>query len=187
MMADNSLLIKIRERSAKIRNRYPNLFTELSEKFIFNGSILCYGCGQGQEVITINEYFPDHNIVGVDINENVLEKCKQNCGKMYNVGIYHVSEFIELNMTFDVVFCLNVFKRLKSEYTLQQFDNNLTDVSKFLSINGILVLDGIQYDFEDTETYKTQYELFTMECDGERTHKKHSFKHYCYRKIHEIR
>lgn len=178
----NSLVKKIRERSAKIINRYPDLFSELSCLDINKNKILSYGCGLGEELITLSSYFVDSDILGVDISHRALESSRKKIKlkEIKNINLLSTKEFLELEIKFDIIFALNVFKRLKGDYSLEEFCQNIEDLSGYLDVGGILILEGIQYNFEETNFFKQNFEVLPLisKPKGGR----HSFKNYAFKK-----
>ncbi len=176
------LKTKIRERSAKVNNRYPNLFTELS---LINKpeNILCYGCGLGEECLSIAKYFPNSIVYGVDISDKAIKSCKNKCQKIPNIKVMHLDKFLNEINNFDIIFALNVFKKLRGEYTKELYELQLKELIVYLKINGILVLDGIQYDFTTTEIFKNYFQILSIDADKFIKKDKFSFHNYCFRMI----
>lgn len=178
----SNLNIKIREKSAKVMNRYPELFDELSIRFNPK-NILCYGCGFGEECISIYEHFPESMIYGVDISTKTTTSARKKCKEIKNINILDINEFLEKKITFDLIFALNVFKKLNSFYEFTLFDIQLKELTDFLNYNGFLVLDGIQYNFITTETYKNNFNIYQLSSDSFIKKDKFSFNNYCFQKI----
>ena len=181
-MVESSLLTKIRERSARKMDRYPELFSEISSKSVDKKSILSYGCGFGEELITLEKYFKLSDITGVDISEKARFSCADKISGYKNIFIKSVDDLLLEGKKFDIVFALNVFKRLRSEYSFQEYSSNLSDVSEFVKSGGLFVLDGIQYDFENTDLFKNEFTIFNMDCDSSTNKSRHSYNHYVFRK-----
>jgi SAM-dependent methyltransferase len=176
---------KIRERSAKISNRYPELFTELSCT-TKPSSILCYGCGFGEECLSIAQYFPNSIIYGVDISEKAIRSCKNKCQNISNITILSLDDFLKNTQRFDMIFALNVFKKLRGEYTKNLYELQLSELSTYLNLDGLLVLDGIQYDFTTTEIFKNHFKIYSMATDKNIRKHKFSFNNYCFQYIYSI-
>ena len=59
----------IRHRSAKIADRYTEIWADLSKSNYLSNRILSYGCGFGEECFSISKHFPNSKIKGVDIQQ----------------------------------------------------------------------------------------------------------------------
>lgn len=68
----------IQKSTATKLNRYSSLFEDI-KKFYPNNTvkILVYGCSTGEELVTLNNIFPDNEIFGVEIDENAIAKAKK--------------------------------------------------------------------------------------------------------------
>ncbi|MGG7620247.1 hypothetical protein [Bacillus coreaensis] len=60
-------------------DRYPKIFTACQKYFEGKEDIkiLSYGCSTGEEVLTLRRYFPNAQIIGVDINKQSLVTCSK--------------------------------------------------------------------------------------------------------------
>src|SRR5687767_8594892 len=65
--------------SVTATDRYPELFTEVRSVVHDkrNLSILSFGCSTGEECFTMQSYFPNARITGVDINKSNLRKANR--------------------------------------------------------------------------------------------------------------
>ena len=157
----------IRTRSAKRKNRYPELFKYLSNIFS-EVKILSYGCGY-EEPFTLADYFVNSDIVGCDVKSKVIERCKEKNDKK-NLKFITTKELInETPSSFDIIFALNVFKRLRlseeemeEEFPISLYDKQVSELDQFLDKGGLLVLIGCTYSFLDTKTSKG-YNVYKQE------------------------
>lgn len=155
-----SLLNKLtRVRSANRMNRYPTLFQELSE-MVQPKRILSYGCGFGEECFTLRQYFPNAYILGSDIQERTIKKAS-NKNKDMNIE-FKVSNYEELMAMekFDLVFALNVFKRmhmtpdeLEKAYPFEDFSSQVRDLVRVCVPGGLFIITGCSYNVEDMEDF----------------------------------
>lgn len=149
-----SLTDPVRRYSACVHDRYPSLFHELAIT-ITPKTIMSYGCGMGQELLTLRNYFKDAMIYGVDIQPNALESARGLTQKDERIEIINAGALDWFCMKVDCVFALNVFKRQsdsdfdRKPYTESDFTSDILELSKFVSEGGYLVTDGIQYQIMD--------------------------------------
>lgn len=97
-------------------DRYPWLFDFLSKAFPKDQPprILSYGCATGEELFSLETYFPDAVLVGIDINPRNISICN---GKLAKRGKQSLMQFRcagspidEASESYDAVLCLAVLR-----------------------------------------------------------------------------
>lgn len=150
----------VRRYSACVEDRYPELFEELASIAFKNKTILSYGCGMGQELLTIRKYAPTALVYGVDINPEAVVSARELTKNDNHIVVMDAAELPELRTcanapVIDCVLAMNVFKRQSSrdfghkEYTREEFRDDILELTEFLRPLGFLVVDGIQYQIMD--------------------------------------
>lgn len=153
---------KISQKSTFTKpDRYPFLFQKAKE--YFEGKpihILSYGCSTGEEVFSLNRYFPDAHITGIDINPHAIAiaKKKNNSG----TNNFHLPSYLESlpNEYFDLIFALGVLQSTKNRkkgitkshpsYPFRKFEEQVNMLDRLLKRNGLLVIDNTDYPFSET-------------------------------------
>src|SRR3989339_2271176 len=92
-LSKNSFIIKFlknlkKQKIHQVKNstsfdRYPEIFFVTKKYFDDNFEnknihILSFGCSTGEECFSLRKYFPNAKIIGVDINEENIIKCRAN-------------------------------------------------------------------------------------------------------------
>ena len=150
--------------SATCLNRYPQIFSACKTYFgdCKKIRILSFGCSTGEEVITLQRYFPNAEIIGAEINKNSLAICRKlNLGDNIHF-IDSTSENIKAYGPYDAIFSMAVFQRtpgviaekeitdLKRIYPFEKFENQVIELDKSLNKSGLMIIHMSQYDFSDT-------------------------------------
>ncbi len=144
-------------------NRYPDLFVMAKLYFLEQKKIkvLSFGCSRGYEIITINQYFPDAKIVGVEKKWLVRQICRWHIRKL-NIPIYS-SLFRLWSLKFNLIFALAVLQRSddfqdkkeERKFTFEKFNYWIIELDKLLQPGGLFVIDNTDYDFlESTVAWK---------------------------------
>ena len=143
-------------------NRYPQIFTELTEIVDGTPSILSFGCSTGKETNTLaNTYFKESKITGYDISKKVIQKNIQNNN---NSNITYRHNFTDLT-SYDLIFAMSVLCRWPErvgEYSFETFSKTLEEIDKLLNVNGYLCIYNSKYLFTDTEISK-KYKVIETE------------------------
>jgi len=168
--------LKVRLRSANKMDRYPDLFKECANKFGDNLNILSFGCGYGEECFSLRKYFPNSKIVGADISRKAIDIAKKKNKDDHIVFVESNLENIISSSPYNIIFALNVFKRLRlsrdelnKAYPLDVFENQLKELVGFLKDDGALVMKGTSHNFDDTEISK---KFYCLHFDGYRRNSK---------------
>lgn len=177
----------IRHRSAKIADRYTDLWQELSEKYQPT-RILSYGCGLGEECFSIAKHFPNAKIKGVDIQLKTIERAISK-NQFDNIS-FEVSNYQKLlkDEHYDMIFAMNVFKIIKisnkelnERYPLHIFNAQIIDLIQLLKKDGLFIIDGSSYSIEQTSLY--QKSLIEVDCSTNHLWIKNKGKNCVFKKI----
>jgi len=137
-------------------DRYPEIFLTCSKLKEGDVKILSFGCSTGEECQTLRKYFPLAEIIGLDVNENVLKKAiKNNSDK--KIKFHSVLN----ENSFDLIFCMSVFCRhinngecddpFYTHYTFKQFEKTLKELISTLKHNGAIIIYNSNFRFCDTK------------------------------------
>lgn len=154
-------------------NRYPTLFNICKD--FFEGKeklkILSFGCSTGEEVATLNAYFPTAKLVGTDINKRCIKIANQK-NKTANRSFFHsLSTEYSYEQNFDLIFCGAVFQDHKNrynknneitKYTFEQFESTLEMIDQKLKVGGLIVIDHSDFKFTDSTLFKI-YKILEVE------------------------
>lgn len=146
----NNLIIN-NENTYTEYDRYPDIFTYISQLQPDADSILSFGCSDGAECRTLSDiYFPSSTVHGIDIN---MDKIAQNIYLNSNNRIVYITDFDDA--LYDIVFCMSVLchyesnndTNIKNLYKFETFQKTLCDIDEHIAIGGILCMYDAQYDF----------------------------------------
>jgi trans-aconitate methyltransferase len=130
----------IRHRSARISDRYTEVWQELAKKYNPK-KILSYGCGLGEECFSLTKHFPTAQIKGVDIQSKTIERAISK-NRFDNVS-FEIANYQTLlnDEQYDMIFAMNVFKIIKisekelnDRYPLHVFDSQIFIFIKFFLV-----------------------------------------------------
>jgi Methyltransferase domain len=143
-------------------DRYPAIFSAVrlyseQNRATSQGKrkILSYGCSTGEECFSLRKYFPDDDIYGCDIDQQVLAIAKRrSVGD--NITFFHSTptEITRLG-AFDIVFSLSSLcfypeanvKYRRNPFSFSQFRTNVEILDANLKQNGILIVYNANYSF----------------------------------------
>ncbi len=140
--------------NATKKNRYPEIFSEIKNILGNNvKEILSFGCSSGLECEALsNIYFTNSNITGYDICKDIV---LQNSGKNTNNKIKYISDSKLLKQnSYDLIFCMSVlcvWPESMGLYSMNNFNESLTDIDKLLKVNGYLCIYNSKYLFTDSK------------------------------------
>jgi hypothetical protein len=136
-------------------NRYPDLFDYCSKLKTGKIRIMSFGCSIGLECKTLKNYFPESEIVGVDINKRLIRVAN----RMKNSDKISYDTTVEGHGTFDFIFALSVFCRYPqlenkedcSEiYPFSKFEKAVIELSNKLNKDGYFVIYNSNFKMTDT-------------------------------------
>jgi hypothetical protein len=137
------------------RNRYPDLFDYCSKLKTGNMRIMSFGCSIGLECKTLKNYFPESEIVGIDIKEKFIKVAN----RMKNSDEISYDTTIEGHGTFDFIFALSVlckYPQTKTKedcseiYPFSKFEKTVIELSNKLNKDGYLVIYNSNFKITDT-------------------------------------
>lgn len=146
-------------------DRYPDLFSAAKELIEGreNLKILSYGCSTGEEVFSLRQYFPEAQLVGVDINKTniqVATRKNQDNGIIFS---HDIEKSLATQGPFDIIFALAVLQRTENRkkttlrssniYPFEKFNAKLTELDNYLKPNGLFIIDHADYRFEDANIF----------------------------------
>ncbi len=140
-------------------NRYPEIFKEISHIIQHPKQILSFGCSTGIECNTLKEiYFPNTKIIGLDINEHVINENKKN-NKYKNIEYFNDVEKIKKS---DLIFAMSVlcsWPESEGKYTFDIFLDTINLIDNLLEKDGYLCIYNSKYLFTETQIFKDKYEI----------------------------
>lgn len=77
----------------------------------FNGSLVDFGCGLGDAMPVYKKFFPNANLVGIDVSESAISKCKERYVKIASFisGTHQNCPYA------DIIVASNVFEHLSDD------------------------------------------------------------------------
>ncbi len=157
-------------------NRHPREFGFVKERLsdVSAPRILSFGCSTGEEVFSLQEYFPNAEIVGIDINPRSIAVCRK---KLVQVRAPHISFSVadsttaEQSAHYDAIFCLSVLRRGELGATkpascthlirFNDFEKTVTDLCRCLKPGGYFIIIGSNFRFADTEIAAAFHAVFS--------------------------
>jgi hypothetical protein len=145
-------------------DRYPATFAFVHASLLeINGvRILSFGCSTGEEVFTLRGYFPEAEIVGLDINHFNILICYWrlfvgNFKKIkFRVAGSSAGEDLE---SYDAIFCMAVFRHGALSTGIHSscvkyidfslFSASITSICRCIKPGGYLALRHSNFRFED--------------------------------------
>lgn len=164
-MSDPSGISRHQTNTATELDRYPRIFRRVREHFLSlpdqgQLNILSFGCSSGEEVETLSRfYFPNARILGLDVNEQVLNQARER-GLDPTLVRFELSSKAALaeNGPFDIIFAMSVFclwpdtqgkANITDLYTFDKFVEGVSLLHSHLEIGGLLVVVNANYRFKD--------------------------------------
>jgi SAM-dependent methyltransferase len=162
-------------------DRYPDIFEQV-RKLAGDGAsvrILSFGCSTGEEVFSLRRYFPQANIVGLDINPFNIAVCRFRCLKAGDKRMTFAvagSTDGEASASYDAVFAMAVFRHgdlntspppPKSGHRIRfaEFEQSVADLARVLKPGGLLAIQYAMFRFGDTRTAKDFEAVFSVRLD----------------------
>jgi len=155
--------MKQNQKSHKTKyNRYPKIFREIKREIPMPNNILSFGCSTGEECNSLNNiYFPNTNIIGFDISEEVINSNRKN-----NINDYISYEFdiSKINVRFDLVLAMSVlcvWPENRGRYDFKTFKETLDKIDNLIKVGGYLCIYNSKYLFSDTLLFKNKYSIIS--------------------------
>lgn len=160
------------------KNRFPKIFESAKQMQPSARRVLSFGCSTGEEAQTLAEYFPDAEIVGVDIDYNSVVAARKNNAHKDRV-FYHT----DLGATgkYDVVTCLMVLFSLEKPVPHDKWLEAIRTIDKHTNIGGVVMLYTSDHPFKSADV-ADNYEAIR---EWVRVHDKNKKEYFCgyYRKV----
>jgi hypothetical protein len=140
-------------------DRYPDVFKVVSDIGRDSKDVLSFGCSTGEEIETLQKYFPKSEIFGVDINSDCVATCKAKFGDEY-ISNYH--DFTINTKKYDVIFAMSVLCKWEDSqfindcselYPFVHFDKEIRNLDKKLNDDGLLVIYNSNFCFFESYLY----------------------------------
>lgn len=154
-----------------IYNRYPLLFSYAKNYFEdFHHSdpkILCYGCSTGEECFSLNTYFTEAEITGLDIQKKAVAKARKKNNSKNITFLLSTTQNLFKNGPYDIIFAMAVFcrwpasnyyKDISKLYPFIRFERKMHELSQVLKPGGLLFMNNTNFYFQDTDLF-SNYEL----------------------------
>lgn len=142
-------------------DRYPDLFRAAQAlSGILTGGrrlkLLSFGCSRGEEVLTLRRYFPDAELFGCDVNEEMLAVAQRNAGRVATI-FRSDEESARRHGPFDVIVALSVLcvygrdeKSIAKAFPFRVFEDTVGFLHSCLSETGLLAIYNASYAVSDT-------------------------------------
>jgi hypothetical protein len=144
-------------------DRYPRLFAAARALLSDDPGlrILSFGCAAGEEVISLQRYFPEASIVGAELNRSLLRACRRLPSDPRRTFIASSHQSIAAEGPYDAIFCMAVFTRRPHEiearglrsianfYPYAMFADELRFLAGQLRPGGLMVVEHGLYLAED--------------------------------------
>jgi hypothetical protein len=145
------------------RNRYPELFSAVRDLLANTREprLLSFGCSSGEEVLSLQEYFPDALVIGAEINRAMLRACRRLPPHPNRRFIASRADTISDNGPYDAIFCMAVLTRrphaiekhgvrnIAAHYPFDLFADQLRFLVAQLKDSGFFVIEHTLYRVED--------------------------------------
>ena len=146
-------------------DRYPWLFEFVraqlgAEKPLH---LLSFGCSRGDEVFTLQRYFPHAAIRGVDVNPHNIAHCRRRAAAHERAALSFATAAdsrAEPSALYDAIFCLAVLccgdltvnhaTCSAPRLLFSDFERVVTDLARCLKPGGLLLLHTANFRFSDT-------------------------------------
>jgi SAM-dependent methyltransferase len=148
-------------------DRYPGVFAWLQREVgdSNNVRLLSFGCSVGDEVFSLRRYFPEANIVGIDISRGNISECRRRQQRQGDERMRFLragSVDNELSDHYDAVLCMAVLRHgelgysrpwsCKQYITFEAFDATVSQLARCLKLGGYLVIEHSNFRFRDSSS-----------------------------------
>ena len=143
-------------------DRYPEIFRHvasyLAEQGREGGPVLSYGCSTGEECFSLRKYLDQGTIVGLDINKDNLQKCREKNTDANIHFAFSDKENLESNGPYQAIFAMSVLcrwpdtehvDRCESLYPFSRFEEDVAKLDRVLKAGGLLILYNANFRFTD--------------------------------------
>ncbi|HZX31473.1 MAG TPA: class I SAM-dependent methyltransferase [Rhodocyclaceae bacterium] len=158
-------------------DRYPRVFSFLRDRMPEGAPlrVLSYGCSTGEEVFTLRRYFPDAEIVGVDINPSNIAVCHKKQKRSPDSRLRFAvaaSPQAEPEAYYDVILCMSVLRHGELEVKKPEncshlicfadFERIVSELGRCLKPGGFLAIANSHFRFAETavaEDFEVAYRV----------------------------
>lgn len=151
------------DNSHSALDRYPRLFGLVRDALAGRSApcILSFGCAAGEEVVSLQDYIPDAEIVGAEINRALLRACRRLPPDPRRTFIASSRDNIAGHGPYDAIFCMAVFTRRPHEvearglhdiarfYPYALFEAEVCFLASQVRAGGFLIVEHALYLVED--------------------------------------
>lgn len=146
-------------------DRHPRIFSFVAYHLAATPfpKILSFGCSTGEEVFTLRQYFPEAEIVGIDINPRSImvcnEKLKKSGDRKIRFELANSSDE-EPEGYYDAIFCMSVLRhgglgvnrpeKCDGFIRFENFEKTVSGLALALKEGGYLAIIGSNFRFSDT-------------------------------------
>lgn len=157
-------------------DRFPKVFTTVKKLYPEPKEILSFGCSSGEECFTLENYFPDANITGIELNSWVLNQAK-NANKSEKIKFF--KSLKDAEKKYDIVFCMMVLFSMWEPVKKKDVEKTISEIDEAINTGGLLV------------AYTTEYRLskilnnYEVVREWSRIHDRNKKRYYCgyYKKL----
>jgi SAM-dependent methyltransferase len=148
--------------SHTLPDRYPWLF-QFAARELPPGKldILSFGCSSGDEVFTLQRYFPLAALRGIDVDPRNIAACRARAANAARLSFCTAATtYAEASNAYDAIFCLAVLclgdlttrnaERCDPYLRFADFENVVSDFARCLKPGGLLFLHTSNFRFGDT-------------------------------------
>jgi SAM-dependent methyltransferase len=159
-------LLELHQAKTSTRfDRYPEIMRFVRGQVGMTATplrILSFGCSTGEECASLQTYFPESHIVGVDVDERSLATARKTWRSLSDgkIEFVHAESLDHENGdVFDVIFCMAVLLRHPETmsldncsriYPFNRFDDALCHLDRLLRVSGYLIVQNSNFRVSDS-------------------------------------
>lgn len=156
-------------------NRFPRMFARALSLRPNAKRILSFGCSSGEECFTLADLFPNSEIVGVDLQQYLLTKARNN-NKFEDRVFFH--DELGGTGTYDIVFCMMVLFCIANPISKEMFEKILTKIERHVNPDGLMVIYTAEYDPMEVRAFSDSFRVLRGWKHAHNLNKKEYFDGY---------